>query len=112
MSSILPTGLGLSPVSISPISSSTPSADRGTQGSSGAGGVFTSFSDVIGQAINAINSTQSQADVAATQLVSGNSTDIHSVMIAMEKAKVTFDMAVQVRNKTLDAYTELMHTQV
>ncbi len=103
-------GLGLSPVQ-TPLPTDALSAAPAapTQGPSG---TFQNFGDLLGNAVNAINSTQAAADTAATQLITGQSTDLHSVMISMEKAKVTFDLGVQVRNKLLDGYNELMRTQV
>jgi flagellar hook-basal body complex protein FliE len=110
MNPITAVGLGLSPVQ-SPLSTdalvATPAAP-----SVGPGATFQSFSDLLGQAADAINGTQAAADTATNQLLTGQSTDIHSVMIDTEKAKVTFDLAVQVRNKLLDGYNELMHTQL
>ena len=108
MNPIMP--IGLSPVQ-SPVSADALVAAPAAP-SVGPGATFQSFSDLLGQAADAINGTQAAADTAATQLITGQSTDIHSVMIAAEKAKVTFDMAVQVRDKLLDGYNELMHTQV
>jgi flagellar hook-basal body complex protein FliE len=111
MQPIVPVGIGLSPVQPTLIS-----PDAFTEASQGApsvgpGQTFQSFGDLLGQALEAVNGTQAQADAAATQLITGQSTDIHTVMIDMEKATTTFNLAVQVRNKSLDAYNELMHTQ-
>jgi len=103
-------GLGLSPVQTPvPADALVAAPSAPTQGP---GNAFQSFSDVLGNAVSAIDGTQTAADAAVTQLITGQSTDVHSVMIAMEKAKVTFDLAVQVRNKLLDGFNELMHTQV
>ncbi|MBA3825017.1 MAG: flagellar hook-basal body complex protein FliE [Ktedonobacterales bacterium] len=110
MNPISTMGLGLSPVQMPlPTDALAAAPSAPTQGPSA---TFQNFSDLLGNAVEAITSSQSAADTAATQLVTGQSTDVHSVMIAMEKAKVTFDMAVQVRNKLLDGYNELMRTQV
>jgi flagellar hook-basal body complex protein FliE len=110
MNPITPVGLGLSPLQTPLPADATIAAPAAP--STGAGATFQNFSDLLGNAVEAIDGTQSAADTAATQLITGQSTDVHSVMIAMEKAKVTFDLAVQVRNKLLDGYNELMRTQV
>lgn len=107
MTPLLPVGLGLSPTTVTAAAPAVAPAAS----ASGPGAVTQSFTDLLGQAVDAINGSQSAADAAANQLVTGQSTDIHSVMIAMEKAKVTFDLATQVRNKTLDAYNQLLQTQ-
>jgi flagellar hook-basal body complex protein FliE len=107
---ILPTGLGLSPLSSALTSTNDTALSSAAAPAVGPGTTFQNFGDLVGQALDAVNGTQAQADAAATQLVTGQSTDIHSVMIAMEKATTTFNLAVQVRNKTLDAYNQLMQT--
>jgi flagellar hook-basal body complex protein FliE len=105
---ITPVGLGLNP--IQPPTMTAVPAVQVPEGTPNA--VFQDFGSLLNQAIGAITDTQATADSAATALITGQSTDIHTAMIAMEKAKVTFDLAVQVRNKTLDAYNELIRTQV
>lgn len=107
---ILPVGIGLSPVGPTAVAPST----FGTGAPSVTAGISAptqSFSDLLGQAIDAINSTQTQANNDATAIVTGQSSDLSTVMVDMQKAKVTFDLAVQVRDKSLDAYNELMQTQ-
>lgn len=107
---VLPIGLGLNPVAAPP---TAPAANAVNAAPAvGPGGLFSSFTDLLGQAATAITGTQAQADSLATDLMTGQNVDIHSVMIAMQKAKVTFDLAVQVRNKVLDAYSEMMHLQM
>ncbi len=129
MMPILPVAMGLSPIGPA---GNAPEAfgagsNVGVTGTGPAGGtgpsggaasltgptiITDTFGKLLGQAVDAVNSTQSAADQAAQQLVTGQSTDIHSAMIAMEKAKVTFDLAVQVRNKTLDTYNQMMQIPV
>ncbi len=46
------------------------------------------------------------------QMVVGQDVDLHDVMIAVEKAKTSFDLLMEVRNKTIDAYRELMRIQI
>jgi flagellar hook-basal body complex protein FliE len=111
MSPIIPTGIGLTPVPAPTIPADAFVGAAQSAPAVGAGPAFQNFADLLGQALDAVNGTQAQADAAATQLVTGQSTDIHTVMIAMQQAKTTFDLAVQVRDKSLDAYNELMHTQ-
>ncbi len=111
MTPIIPTSIGLAPVQAPAIPADGFVGAAQSAPTVGAGQTFQNFGDLLGQALDAVNGTQAQADAAATQLVSGQSTDIHTVMIDMQQAKTTFDLAVQVRNKALDAYNELMHTQ-
>ena len=104
------TGPGLNPLYA--VAQATTSPTTATDLSGNVGQPFEDFGTFLGKAIDTINSTQADADTAATDLVTGKTTDLHTVMIAMQKAKVTFDLAVQVRNKALDAYNDLMRTQV
>jgi len=71
-----------------------------------------SFSDALTSAISDVNSLQSEAGKAIDKMVSGEASDLHGVMIAVEKARTSFDLLMEIRNKTIDAYRELMRTQV
>lgn len=70
------------------------------------------FSQLLGQALAATNQLQLEASQAAEQLAAGTANNIHDVMIAAEKAGLAFQLTVQVRNKILDAYQEIMRMQV
>ncbi len=103
-------GVGLSPITtiqIPPISSGA-----GSSSGSNVASAAQDFTNLVGQMINAVNTTDQQANTLAGQLATGQSTDIHSVMIAMAQASVTLDLATQVRNKVLDAYNQMMQLQV
>jgi flagellar hook-basal body complex protein FliE len=72
----------------------------------------TSFGETLSKAISDVNSLQGQAGKAVDQLVSGETADLHEVMIAVEKAKTSFELLMEIRNKTIDAYREIMRMQV
>lgn len=67
-----------------------------------------SFGDVLTQAINSLEQSQITADQAAQALATGETTDFADVMIKSEKASLNLGLAVQVRNKLLEAYQEIM----
>ena len=71
-----------------------------------------SFQATLGSFINDVNNLQASADKQIDKMASGQSTDVHDVMIAMEKAKMSFDLLLQVRNKMLDAYKQIMQIQI
>ena len=70
------------------------------------------FGDVLKQAVTEINQLQNNADKAITSVQLGQSGNIHEAMIALEKADISFRAMMQVRNKILEAYQEVMRMQV
>lgn len=70
------------------------------------------FSKAFGDAINKVNDLQNQANTAIEKLATGESQGLHEVMIAMEKASISFQFLTQVRNKALESYQEIMRMQV
>jgi flagellar hook-basal body complex protein FliE len=72
----------------------------------------TSFSDYLSDALNKVNDYQVQSQEANEKLATGEISDIHSVMIAGEKAELTLQLTLAIRNKIMDAYSEIMRMQV
>ena len=70
------------------------------------------FASMLDGMVSRVNKQQVNADQAMAQLSSGNAKNIHDVMIAMEQADISLRMLVQVRNKAMDAYQEIMRLQV
>lgn len=71
-----------------------------------------SFADVLKNKVQEINELQLDADNAISKVELGNSGSIHEAMIALEKASISFRTMMQVRNKILEAYQEVMRMQV
>jgi flagellar hook-basal body complex protein FliE len=71
-----------------------------------------SFQNSLASAIQELNSTQLQADNAVMSLASGQSIDVHDVTMAMEQANIGMQLGVQVRNKLVEAYQEIMRMQI
>ncbi|ABA88442.1 flagellar hook-basal body complex protein FliE [Syntrophotalea carbinolica DSM 2380] len=71
-----------------------------------------SFGDLLAEAIDEVGKTQAQADQAIEKLQTGESRNIHEVMIAMEKAGISMRLMVQMRNKVVEAYQEIMRMQI
>jgi flagellar hook-basal body complex protein FliE len=86
----------------------SPTAVAKTDSPQGAGG----FGETIKNAVNDVNKTQTEADQMATRLASGDAVEVHQAMIAMQKASQALNLTIQVRNKVIDAYQEIMRTQV
>jgi flagellar hook-basal body complex protein FliE len=71
------------------------------------------FAQVLQSSINKVNQTQQQADQMAEKLAAGDtSQNLHEVMIALQTASVSFQEMVQVRNKLVSAYQDVMNIQV
>jgi flagellar hook-basal body complex protein FliE len=80
--------------------------------SSTGGSTSTDFGSVLQQAVGELQQLGSQADASSLALAKGDPIDIHEVMLANEQASLGFSMALQVRNKLVDAYTEIMRMSV
>ncbi len=76
-----------------------------TAPSAGAGNFFEELVSKVGD-------LQSQADSKIKGMMTGESRELHEVMLAVEKANISFQFLTQVRNKALDAYQEIMKMQV
>jgi flagellar hook-basal body complex protein FliE len=77
-----------------------------------AGEVAKSFSDTLSDAISKVNQLQKDSDQKIQELATGKTDDVASVMITAEKADIALRTMVQVRNKIIDAYQEIMKMQV
>src|SRR3954454_17423901 len=71
-----------------------------------------SFSNVLGNMVDEVNKKQIAAGQSVHDLQSGNNVSLHQTMIAMEEASVSFQLMVEVRNKVLESYQELMRMQI
>lgn len=71
-----------------------------------------SFSDVLSNSLEKVNEFANQADTATRELVAGRNKNIHETLLAVERADASFKLMVQVRNKILEAYKEIMRMQV
>ena len=78
----------------------------------GHGGGQGSFIDVLKKGMDTVNKAQSEADIGVKEAVAGRNRNIHETMLLLEKADMTFKMAMQVRNKIIDAYREVMKMQI
>jgi len=91
-----------SPVSIAPIA--PPSVGK----SSGGG----SFESVLSDAIGRVEQVQQSSQTAIGKFLSGEDQEIHKVALATQQAEIAFDLFLQVRNKVVAAYQEVMRMQM
>ncbi len=72
----------------------------------------TSFSDMLKDSITEVNNLKIEADQATEDLAMGRTDDIQGTILAVEKASVSFKMMMEVRNKIISAYQDVMRTQI
>jgi flagellar hook-basal body complex protein FliE len=69
------------------------------------------FGDMLQDAVRQVDQLQWDASVKVADLLTGQGGDVHSAMIAVEKADLTFQLMMQVRNKVVQAYQEISRMQ-
>ena len=70
------------------------------------------FSEIFKQTLDKVKAAQNHSDKLTNELVTGEVKDIHEVMIASQKASLSLQLTVQVRNKVVEAYQEVMRMQL
>lgn len=71
------------------------------------------FAQILKKSIDQVNQTQQQAETMAANFAAGdNNENLHEVMISLQKANLSFQQMVQVRNKLVSAYNDIMNMQV
>ena len=71
-----------------------------------------SFASMLGQMVSDVNAKQNISAQAVSALQSGQAVPLHQAVIAMEEANVSFQLMVEVRNRLLDSYQEIMRMQI
>jgi len=112
----------LNPITLpTPITAPNPAAASGqaslavgAQGSATAGpaATATGFTQTLSNAIGSVSGLQTNADTSVAGLALNQGVDIHEAMIAMEQASLGMNLAVQVRNKAIEAYQTLINMQM
>jgi len=72
----------------------------------------TAFGNVLEQSIAKVDRLQHEAEAVSRQLALGEQKDIHQTMIAIEKADIGMNLMLQIRNKLVNAYQEIMNMPV
>lgn len=70
------------------------------------------FGSFLKDAIQDVNAAQVQSDVMTEKLVRGDNVDLHNVMITAQKASVALNATMEIRNKVIEAYQEVMRMPV
>jgi flagellar hook-basal body complex protein FliE len=70
------------------------------------------FGDMLTNAVTSLQQQQTDAASASQSLVAGTANDPTEVVMAVERARLSMQMASQIRNKAVDAFNDIYHTQV
>jgi flagellar hook-basal body complex protein FliE len=91
------------------IASSQPRQPAAVQGPAPAGDDFGAH---LAQALDQVGAVERHADESVARFTAGREKDVHQVMLSLAKADMTLRLAVEVRNKAVEAYNELMRMQM
>ena len=95
-----------------PISAITPIEAPGAVAPSLNTGKPGEFRKLLDTTIQTLNSTQSDASQAVEKFLTGETEDLHSTALATQRAEIAFELGLQVRNKVVQAYQEIMRMQM
>src|SRR2546428_11536131 len=70
-----------------------------------------SFADTLGKLVKSVEKTTDEAQPAATNMLDQTG-DVHEAMIALQRAEMTFQLTVQIRNKLMSAYNDIMRMPI
>ena len=70
------------------------------------------FLDTLKEKLDDVNNKQIEADNLTDQFVKGEEEDVHKVMLSTQEAKLSLELAVQIRNKIVEAYQEFNRMQI
>jgi len=98
--------------SLPPLSPVAGAAQTGQGTATGGAQGEVGFGDLLKQALQEVNQASTVADTEARNLMTGESADMHTAMLAVQKADLSFQMMMAVRSKLIDAYREVMRMQM
>ena len=95
-------------VRVAPLSGNQSTEAVGPKGATERPGFSTVMKDFVGD----VNAVQFKAAHAIDQMVTGEAADVHQVMVAVEEAGIALDLMLEIRNRVMDGYQELIRMQV
>jgi flagellar hook-basal body complex protein FliE len=78
----------------------------------GAASPAATFKSVLENAITGVEQTRLQANESVTAFLNGQDVELHTTVLAAQKAELSFEMFLQMRNKVVQAYQEIMRSQI
>ena len=101
----------LDPLTLSGATGSVLKSQKPGAGAGTGAGVAGSFGDALGRLIEGIENTSAAANTAVTGMME-KTTDVHDAMIALQREELTLQLSVQIRNKLVSAYQEIMRMPI
>ncbi len=71
-----------------------------------------SFTEMLTKAINGVDETMKTSEQNMQDYIAGKTDNVHDVMISMQRAQMSFQMMVEIRNKAVEAYSEISRMQI
>jgi flagellar hook-basal body complex protein FliE len=106
---------GISPIpqypQLAQTAAGSTSSTAGVSAGSGASGEKSDFFHTLGGVMDEVGGAQSDAQTKVQEMLAGNGQDLHTAMIAVEKADLSFQLMMQVRNKIIQAYQTVSQMQ-
>lgn len=94
-------------VGVSPVLNAKPA-----QAGNGGTDIGQKFGDLLNEALNKIGADQKQVEQYNQLFAAGQMQDVHQLLLTAEKASLNLELTVQIRNKVIEAYQEIMRTQI
>ncbi|MCM3022489.1 flagellar hook-basal body complex protein FliE [Weizmannia ginsengihumi] len=85
---------------------------QNTTSSNSSKGTSNTFSNILKKSIDTVNQQQNTSDQMINKLATGGDVDLYQVLIATQKANITMQTALEIRNKAVEGYQEMMRMQV
>jgi flagellar hook-basal body complex protein FliE len=101
----------LDPLTLSSATGSILGRPKPGAGTGAEGGASGSFGDALGRLIDGIEKTSEDANTAVTGMME-KTTDVHDAMIALQKEELTLQLSMQIRNKFVAAYQDIMRMPI
>lgn len=99
--------MAIDPISARALASAIQKPGASTSPDAAAPGAATSFTDSLTKLIDSVNDTAGKANTAVNEMVTGTG-DVHHAMLALQRSEEMFQITVQVRNKLMQAYQDVM----
>jgi flagellar hook-basal body complex protein FliE len=93
------------------VAGATGAAGTVARGAAAAAAPATSFADSLNKLVDSVEESQGDANTAVVDMLDG-STEVHDAMIALQRAEMTLQFTIQVRNKLVQAYQDMMRMPI